>query len=244
MTYLRYIKPTKNIRINKTTNYKLATPEEINQINEYSFIIKQITRFYESNLSKSKIDYVYKEGNSIQILPVKYKLENFPHLTGINFDRKSAKEKFDYLKYGHNDTPVIIERNKATIKKLDILYRIPDLIIASTAVLQDIKQAQRIGFLRGIKDSNDELLLALKNFQPDFYQPRSLLNISKKNAYQDVPENTVLGIFRERPIDNGIHVEPVSLNKDALNNIAITTEMLISMKKYADNLNNKKPSIT
>lgn len=243
MTYLRYITPTTNIKINNPNSYKIATPEEINQINEYSSIIKQIAHFYETNLSNSKIDYVYKENNSIQILSVKYKCENFPHLTGINFDRKSAKEKFNYLKYGYNETPIIIERNKATLEKLNVLYKIPELIIASSAVLtqlRDIKQAQRINFSRGIKDSNNELLLALQNFQPEFYQPKSLLNISKKNAYQYVPENTVLGIFKEQPIRDGIHIEPISLNRDSLDNIAITTEMLISMKKYADSINRKK----
>jgi hypothetical protein len=229
MTYLRYITPTTNIKINNPNSYKIATPEEINQINEYSSIIKQIAHFYETNLSNSKIDYVYKENNSIQILPVKYKCENFPHLTGINFDRKSAKEKFNYLKYGYNETPIIIERNKATLASSAVLTQ-----------LRDIKQAQRINFSRGIKDSNNELLLALQNFQPEFYQPKSLLNISKKNAYQYVPENTVLGIFKEQPIRDGIHIEPISLNRDSLDNIAITTEMLISMKKYADSINRKK----
>lgn len=108
------------------------------------------------------------------------------------------------------------------------------------AQIQNVKQAKSIGFSKGIKDSDNELLIALQNFQPEFYQPKSLLNLKNHIDYDMVPNNTVLGVFKENEIPNGIHVEPISLNKNSLNNIAITTEMLIGMKKYADELGKQR----
>lgn len=238
--YFNYIKPSRRIRINHPETYRLATPEEVANINQYAIIIKGVATFYEETLSKSKIDYVYKEKGKIVVLPVKYKLENFPHLTGINFAFKSAGEKFNYLKRGDNDSPIIIEKNNHTFEKPDVLHKIFELTQSKDFVLtelKDIRQVQNISFSKGIKDSNNELLIALHNFQPEFYQPKSLINIKVSSNYESVPENTVLGIFKETALNkNGIRIEPISLNKDSLNNIAITTEMLIAMKKYAENL--------
>ncbi|MDH5101386.1 PBECR4 domain-containing protein [Lactobacillus kefiranofaciens] len=119
--HLNYIKPSRRILINHPETYRLATPEEVSNINQYASTIRNVAIFYEESLSKSKIDYVYKEEGKILILPVKYKLENFPHLTGINFAFKSANEKFNYLKEGNNDTPIIIEKNNHTFEKLAVL---------------------------------------------------------------------------------------------------------------------------
>ncbi|EEU29362.1 PBECR4 domain-containing protein [Lactobacillus crispatus] len=243
MSYLNYVEPTSRVYIKNAKSYQLATPSEVDNINKYESIIKQAVAFYEDNLSNDKINYVYKEKNNIQILPVKYKKENFPHLTGINFDSSSAIEKFDYLKNGGNNKVIIIERGINTFKKLQVLHKIPDLIKAESTVLtqlQNVRQSKTIGFSKGIKDSDNKLLIALQNFQPEFYQPKSLLNIKDDNTYANIPENTVLGIFKEKDIENGIKIEPISLNKDSLNNITITTEMLIGMKKYADELGKKR----
>lgn len=242
MAYLNYVEK-ESIPIKRPYTYKLASYEEVRQLNNYESLIKEVATFYETNLSNTKIDYVFVEEGAIKVLPVKYKQENFPHLTGINFDLKTAKEKYEVLKNGNNDSPIIIERDGSTFKKLDVLHKIPDLIKADTSVLtqlKDVKQAKNIGFSRGIKDSDNELLIALQNFQPEFYTPKSLLNIKDRNIYEDVPENTVLGVFAEKNIKNGVKIEPISLNKDSLNNISITTEMLIAMKKYADELGKSK----
>ncbi|MCT7802308.1 MAG: PBECR4 domain-containing protein [Lactobacillus crispatus] len=243
MPYLNYVKPTSRIFIKYSKSYKLATEDEVARLNKYEPIIKQVVEFYEKNLGDDKIDYIFKEENNIKILPVRYKKENFPHLTGINFDSKSALEKFSTLKYGNNDTPIIIERGDYTFKKLSVLHKIPDLIRADTTVLTQLKgvqQAKNINFSRGIKDSNSELLIALQDFQPEFYQPKSLLNIKDNLKYAQIPQNTVLGVFRERNISTGIHIEPISLNENSLDSMAVTTEVLIGMKKYADELGKRR----
>lgn len=89
MKHFKYIKPKSNIIIDKPRTYKLANKKEVERLNEYSSLIKDIAKFYEENLSNSKIDYIYKEGNEIKVLPVKYKKENFSHLTGINFNENN-----------------------------------------------------------------------------------------------------------------------------------------------------------
>ncbi len=235
--FFKYIKSNHRIKIKYPNRYKLATKENIAELNDYSQIISTIAKFYDEELSNSKIDYVYKDSNGIKVLPVKFLRENFPHLTGINFANKTALEKFNYLKEGNNDSPIIIERDGLTIKKLKVIDKLPNILKANSFTLTElnkVKQAQRLNFSKGILHS--EVLLALHNFKPEFYQPRSLLNISKSKQYNKVNKNTVLGIFREQTIPNGIHIEPISLNSNALDNIAITTEMLIGMKKYADDL--------
>ncbi len=235
--FFKYIKSNHRIKIKYPNRYKLATKENIAELNDYSQIISTIAKFYDEELSNSKIDYVYKDSNGIKVLPVKFLRENFPHLTGINFANKTALEKFNYLKEGNNDSPIIIERDGLTIKKLKVIDKLPNILKANSFTLTElnkVKQAQRLNFSKGILHS--EVLLALHNFKPEFYQPRSLLNISKSKQYNKVNKNTVLGIFREQIIPNGIHIEPISLNSNALDNIAITTEMLIGMKKYADDL--------
>lgn len=238
-SYFKYIKPTKRILIDYPQTYKIATPEDIDIINQYSSIIQSVANFYDENLSNDKIDYVFQENGTISVLPVKYKKSNFSHLTGINFAFKNAQEKFNLLKNGNNTTPIIIERNNHTIDKLKVLHKIPDLLKSNSTVLtqlQQIEQVKRINFSKALNNKDNDLLLALKNFQPEFYQPKSLLNISSDKEYAEIPKNTILGVFRERKIPNGIHIEPISLNIDALDNMAITTEMLIGMKKYADDL--------
>ncbi len=149
MNKFKYINADLPISIKNRQTYKLANQKEINEINTYSSILKNIAEFYEENFDGNKIDYVYKDNNDIKILPVKYKRENFPHLTGINFVQKNATEKFEILKNGNNTTPLIIERGSSTFNKLKVLHKIPELIKADATVLsdlKDIKQAKRIDF--------------------------------------------------------------------------------------------------
>ncbi len=239
--HFNYIKPDRWVQMRE--NDRLANQNATNKLNTYADIIKTAATFYKNNLSNCKIDYVYKNAKNISVLSVKYKQENFPHLTGINIPFISANEKFDILLNGNNTLPLIIEKGNRTFDKLKLLPKLPELLNPNSTILnnlQSIKQARKIGFDDALKNQDKDLLLALQCFDPEFYQPKSLLNISKKNAYDNIPENTILGIFREIKISNGIHIEPISLNKDSLNNIAVTTEMLISMSKYADSLNKSK----
>ncbi|MCT7749870.1 PBECR4 domain-containing protein [Lactobacillus gasseri] len=196
--YFNYIQPTKWIKLRRTD--KLADANNIKSLNKYSDIIHNSAKFYKDNLEGKQIDYVYKEKNEVKILPVIFKKENFSHLTGINFGFSNAENKFETLLNGNNTTPLIIETGKITFRKLKALKKLPDILKPTSTTLTNlkaVKQAQSIGFSKGIKNEDNDLLLALHNFKPEFYQPRSLLNIKNSNEYSNVPANTILGIFQE-----------------------------------------------
>ncbi|MEL0529186.1 PBECR4 domain-containing protein [Lactobacillus jensenii] len=218
---------------------RLATKEEIENINEYKNNIIKLVSFYEKNLNDKKIDYIFKEQNQLKILPVKFLRENLPHLTGIDFSKCKANEKFAMLKKGENTKPIYIE--DATFKKLEVLDSFPNILKANSKVLSDLKklkQAKSIGFNRAIKTKDNDLLLALYNFQPEIFKPRSLLNIKEAKQYDNIPENTVLAIFKESKDKNTIHMEPISLNTKALGSIENSTKMLIAVGMYAKEQSN------
>lgn len=119
------------------------------------------------------------------------------------------------------------------------MHKIPSLLQSDTTVLtqlKDIEQAQRINFSRGVKDQDAELLIALQDFQPEFYQPKSLINIKDSHKYDNVPENTVLGVFKEKKLEKIITFEPISLNFKALGDSTTASDLVYEMAKYANNL--------
>ncbi|MCT7802307.1 MAG: PBECR4 domain-containing protein [Lactobacillus crispatus] len=197
MTF-KYIKSNNNFKMRSID--RLANIEDVKSINEYIHDIQKVAKFYKDKLAKGQIDYIYRKNQTIEMLPVKFKVENFAHLTGIKFGSASAKKEFINLLKGTNTEPIIVERQNRTIDKLKVLKKLPNILeISATTLtsLQEAEQAQKLGFSRAIKNSDNDLLIALQNFKPEFYQPRSLLNLTKIDEYQNVPENTILGIFQE-----------------------------------------------
>ncbi|MDK7308796.1 PBECR4 domain-containing protein [Lactobacillus jensenii] len=220
-------------------NKYLASKDKIQKINGFKDKISKVTKYYEENLSNQVIDYVYKQDNCLKLLSVRYKKERFPHLTGIDFSNSKADEKIEMLKNGKNTKPIYIEN--ATIKKLEVLDSLPKVLQADSKVLADlreVKQAQRIGVNRAIKTKENDLLLALYDFQPEIFEPKSLLNIKEAKQYDNIPENTVLAIFKESKDKNAIHMEPISLNTKALGSIENSTKMLIAVGIYAKEQSN------
>lgn len=223
----------------KLRNKSLASKLEIEKLNKYKNKISKTAKFYDSNLSDQVIDYIYKGKQELKILTVKYRKRNFAHLTGIDFSNCDYKEKIEMLKKGENTKPLYIE--KATFAKLEVLDSLPKVLQADSKVLADlreVKQAQRIGVNRAIKTKENDLLLALYDFQPEIFEPKSLLNIKEAKQYDNIPENTVLAIFKESKDKNAIHMEPISLNTKALGSIENSTKMLIAVGMYAKEQSN------
>lgn len=231
----QYLKTnTKSIK-----NKHLASAKDIKQINFFKNKISAMANYYEENLENQIVDYIYKDDKSIKLLPVRYKKERFPHLTGISFENSSASESFEMLKKGKNDKPIYIGRG--TFSKLEVLDSLPKIMQSDSKVLADlreVKQAQRIGVNRAIKTKENDLLLALYDFQPEIFEPKSLLNIKEAKQYDNIPENTVLAIFKESKDKNVIHMEPISLNTKALGSIENSIEMLIAVGMYAKEQSN------
>lgn len=195
--------------------------------------------FYEDNLSNKKLDYIYKQDNALKLMTVKFSKSNLPHLTGIDFSGCNAEEKIEMLKKGENTKPIYI--GKSTFKKLRVLDSFQNVLQPDAKILTDlkeVKQAQRIGVNRAIKTKDNDLLLALYDFQPEIFEPKSLLNIKENNLYSNVPENTVFAIFKESKDQNTIHIDPIALNAKALGSIENATKMLIAVGKYAKEQSN------
>lgn len=227
----KYIPVSKGVK--KFKNYYIANEATINNLNKHSVLIKEMTNYFSNNLTQGRVDYVYKSENMIKMMPVEYKKENYPHLTGIHMINSSAKDNFEMLRTAENTKPLFIEDENLVRKKLEVLKQLPDLLTTNSKVLDDlnqVKQAKRIGTNRGIR--NNAFLLALKDFNPEFYQPKSLLNVKNNKQYDKIPNNTILGIFREKPEGTTVKMEPIALNKNSLSYLAITTKMLVTISKY------------
>lgn len=219
--------------VKKFKNYYIANEATINNLNKHSVLIKEMTDYFSNNLTQGRVDYVYKSENMIKMMPVEYKKENYPHLTGIHMINSSAKDNFEMLRTAENTKPLFIEDENLVRKKLEVLKQLPDLLTTNSKVLDDlnqVKQAKRIGTNRGIR--NNTFLLALKDFNPEFYQPKSLLNVKNNKQYDKIPNNTILGIFREKTEGTTVKMEPIALNKNSLSYLAITTKMLVTISKY------------
>ena len=140
------------------------------------------------------ISMIDSDKNEIKLLPVLYKTINFAHLTGINYPFVDANKKFDYLQHGHNHEPILIENHNQTFKKIKLLPYLDQTLKCDSSILSDlaeIKQAQRLGFNKAIKDKNSKLLLALQNFQPTVYQPKSLINIQNSKNYYKIKSEII-----------------------------------------------------
>ena len=224
------------------SNYRhkrLATKKEIENLNQYRKTINSFANFYKQYLNNSVIDYIYKENNELKLMSVSFKESQFAHLTGIEMLDSDGNTKFNMLEKGVNTKPLYIE--KATFRKLQVLDSFPKVLQADSKVLADlreVKQAQRIGVNRAIKTKENDLLLALYDFQPEIFEPKSLLNIKEAKQYDNIPENTVLAIFKESKDKNAIHMEPISLNTKALGSIENSTKMLIAVGMYAKEQSN------
>ena len=232
--HFNYVHSNRGIHLEN--NYIVATPKDIEKLNKFSSTIQHATTFFKNNLADKKIDYLYRDKNEIKLLPVLYKTINFAHLTGINYPFVDANKKFDYLQHGHNHEPILIENHNQTFKKIKLLPYLDQTLKCDSSILSDlaeIKQAQRLGFNKAIKDKNSKLLLALQNFQPTVYQPKSLINIQNSKNYYNVPEGPILAIFREEPTfyqgqQLGISAGTVDINPNLSKENAISLAGLVS----------------
>ncbi len=248
--HFNYVHSNRGIHLEN--NYIVATPKDIEKLNKFSSTIQHATTFFKNNLADKKIDYLYRDKNEIKLLPVLYKTINFAHLTGINYPFVDANKKFDYLQHGHNHEPILIENHNQTFKKIKLLPYLDQTLKCDSSILSDlaeIKQAQRLGFNKAIKDKNSKLLLALQNFQPTVYQPKSLINIQNSKNYYNVPEGPILAIFREEPTfyqgqQLGISAGTVDINPNLSKENAISLAGLVSKELVKEMNQNRNKSIS
>ena len=192
----------------KTIGFKHPNSVELKKINNFKQIIVDTAQFYENKLSKGNINYVYKNKNQLKLIKVHYGANNFMHLIGIRSPNKTATEAFNIIKRNKFDTKkILIKNDNTTFEKLEKLNNLKKLINPNYFILHDlsqVKQADKLKFTKAIKSNSRDFLLALKDFEPEIYTHKSLLNLDKKydtNIYKNVPENSILGIYKEEKDD-------------------------------------------
>ena len=205
--------------MSKNNRYHKPNDDEKEKLRHYRFDIFRMASYYDKILADGITDYVYKDDDQLKVLPVKYGRENFRHLTGINDPKKKPIETFDdWLKEKFYENDYLLEPRSLTFQKLKVLSHIRDLATTGAIELDDftgIEQAKRIDFDAAIKDKNDKVMLALKDFNPYVFQPRSLLNLNinddTKKRYAKVPEHAIIAVLNSTNNGNGgvrvVHVD-------------------------------------
>lgn len=222
-------------------NYRKPSEDEKKLLLEEKDQVVMSARYYNDHMTNGVMDYVYKADGEIKVLPVKYSKDNFRHLTGIKEIKSSPEETFNSWVNGKFNTENYqIEPKDYTFLKLRALKRLPDMMSVKTAELDDvsgINQAKRIKFKKGLRTSNKEMMLALEDFNPHVYQPRSLLNLTvgqAKTAYDKVPENKVIAILNsEANGAGGVTIATVDVNQKYVKDAMQLTELIGAMQQQA-----------
>lgn len=201
--------------------YHTVTKDELNELNKQSSVLINTAKFYDANLSKGRISYLYKQNNDIKVLTVKFAEGNFAHLTGLIFAGKNSKTFLDDLVNERTaQSGIFVKNDGTTFQKLAViggLQRLTDPNIMELNDLSNVPQSHRLRFTEALKIKDEGLLLALRNTDFDLYSPVSLLNLNdtrgRYNDYSKVPENQVLAVLSETPNGlGGANISVVSVN--------------------------------
>jgi|GEM_PF-2465220 len=215
---------TENVEMTRgRTGYHVATRSEIERLNKFGNVLHESGKFYKERLADKKIHYIYQGKNGLAILPVTFGAENFAHLTGLWFDGKNAKEFLEAVVNGvGNQKGILLKNDQRTFDKLEVLDRLEKIIDVDSFTLNElteVKQAQRMNFSDAIQTDDKELLLAIREIEPEVHVPISLLNLTSSRAttaYENVPQNTILGIVSESHEGD---LELISVNEKKFSNV-------------------------
>lgn len=214
---------TRETRPRQVKGYRLATDDDLRELNKYADELANTALFYHQKLADGRIIYLAKRHNTIQALPVKFGEENFAHLTGMIFDHRTASQMLNDLADGKfTQNAILVKNDGTTFQKLSALSSFAKLIDAKTMRLDvngRVPQARKLRFSKALKSSDKQLLLALRNFEPTVYRPFSLINLAdSKHPYSDysnVPENEVLAVLSlTRNQLKGFSIGTLSINSE------------------------------
>ncbi|WP_295730200.1 PBECR4 domain-containing protein [uncultured Limosilactobacillus sp.] len=221
--------------------YHVASSSELASINKNIDSLIKAAKFYESILTKGYLLYVYKSSSQeIKTLKVKYATENFAHLTGLIFDRKSANEMLkDICSERLQQNAILVKNDGTTMDKLKIVFKLNEIENAKSTELEDfnsVKQAKRLHFQKGIKSYNKELLLALRYFNPKIATPFSLINLKKSKLnysdYSQVPNNKILAVLSETKNEvSGLSIGTLSINQKYVKSAKQVVEITQAMNQ-------------
>lgn len=223
-------------------NYHLPNREELDFLNSYSIPIQEAVEFYDAISGKDmRINYAFKDDSGISILPVHFKKENFEHLIGLKYLNISASQVFKRFKKGYTPRrPLCLENHDYTFEKLAVLDKLEKITDADTLIITDLRevgQARTINFNRALRTNDRDLMLALKDFQVDFYSPRSLLNLTSERAkekYSHVREKDCVMVYSSEKTERGIRTNIISTNHNVEMDLSRTTELMVAISQQAE----------
>lgn len=247
-TIQKFTRPSKfnfNMKLEKTPvhrdGYHVANNSEVKRLNKYATNLVDIASFYRKKLAEGKIYYVYKDqDNHIKTFGVKYGEQNFSHLTGLIFDRKSAKQMLDELSIGKlSQNAILVKNDGTTFDKLAVIDELNSLNTSKIQKLDNIKnvrQADNLHFKDAIKSNSDNYLVAYRYFEPQISRPISLINLNKvRKGYSDyssIPSNQVLAVLSETPNQmGGLSMGTLSINHKYLKSGEQLAEITGAMHK-------------
>lgn len=220
--------------------YHIANRKELALLNGKVDEIIKVSKFYKEKMSNGIVSYVYKKNDEVKVLRVKYGEENFAHLLGIRFSGKDASKVLDDLANGHTAQEAILVKNDGTtFKKMEVLESFKNIIDSNVVALNDLgtlSQASKLKFTEALKTGDNNLVLALKDFEPEVYRPYSLMNLKDGRGttleYLNVPENTVLAVLSETRNElGGLSIGTLSINHNYVKDMSSAMGIIDAMNK-------------
>lgn len=223
-------------------NYHPITPVDLKRLNQYAPSIQSTARWYLDELADSKISFIYADRGIENILEVTFQKENFIHLSGIR-PFEEGKGAADFLEdfasgYGSYDGVLI---SNAIKDKLQVLPMLQDILEPQSFVLDDLTSVEKLHNLNmseAIKSKDEDFLLLFKD-AGDEKIPASLMKLKGELAtnVQDLPEKTILGIYRER---NG-QIEQLAINDDYVKDDGEEMLSVLKNRQYEEILERIEP---
>ncbi|GAB2022953.1 hypothetical protein RyT2_20270 [Pseudolactococcus yaeyamensis] len=193
---------------------------ELRKLNLIAPSLQKTAQFYIENLSKTTINYIYKDGIGYSNMAVRFEDENFMHLTGImpyvQDELRTASQTLYDFATGKGEFDNILV-SSAFKDKLTVLPLIPEVVDSKSFILDDLSEVEKLKRLqldKAIKTEDDDLLLAFRDVD-GIGMPASVIKLKpnrnlKSQISEKVEDKTILGVFRER---NGA-IETLSVNDD------------------------------
>lgn len=228
MQYYQQNNKDKKIFIPK--NYHIASQHELKIINNvYKEGIKAFAKTYYENVANKTLDYVFKSHDELHVLSIMFGKENFSHLLGIKaLDQKPNQILNNIYNNDLFNHVIFLKNDKSSMAKMKVASSFKNILNSNAVIfsnLNSVERTKRLNLSHGIKSSDENLLLLLRDTENGVTVPASIFNLTKSNTkaeYKDIPENTILGIFEESKTkfegqEFGVGAKLVDLNHEYIN---------------------------
>lgn len=186
-------------------NYHPVSDKELRKLNRYASVVQRTAQWYLENLADSKLHYFYRDDEGLKNVTISFQKEHFMHLTGIApvGPGQSAEKSLVDFAQGHGEFENILISNRGgTFSKLQVLPEMEEIIQSDSFYFNDLTEIDKFQSLhldKAILSPDKDLLVAIRTVDDTSF-PASLLKVNQKlsTELESIPENVVMGIYRER----------------------------------------------